>query len=131
VAGCQQLADPLENPGDQAVVLHKVVDHRCESGLSRAKRRKQLTVFPGVMGVYRGAEAKTVTEQVLRDDRDLRDGEVLRNGCRGRATGSVSGFTDSRSRPPERDEPLPQRLVNLNQLLAERRHAIGRSQQGC
>ena len=58
--------DLLEDPGDQAVVLDEVVDHRGERGRGGAQCWQELGVLARVMGVERGAEAEAVAEQILR-----------------------------------------------------------------
>ena len=107
----QQIADLPENCGDQCMVLDELVNHRGELGHGGAQRWQELTVLTSVMGVDRGAEAEAVAEQILAD------------GVRGMAAGLFGDLL------AERNKPLPQSLVNVNQLLAERSHAVGRSQR--
>jgi hypothetical protein len=93
------------------MVLDELVNHRGELGHGGAQRWQELTVLTSVMGVDRGAEAEAVAEQILAD------------GVRGMAAGLFGDLL------AERNKPLPQSLVNVNQLLAERSHAVGRSQR--
>jgi len=64
------------------------------------------------MGVDRGAESEAVAEQVLAD-----------GGARSGRSGAVGRL------PAHRRQPLAQLLVDVHQLLAERRRAIGRRQR--
>ena len=64
-SGASRSADPPEDDGDQGVVFDEVVDHRGESGFGGAQRWQELTVFTGVMGMDRGAEAEAIAEQLL------------------------------------------------------------------
>jgi hypothetical protein len=64
------------------------------------------------MGADRGAEAQTVTQQIRRD-----------RVVRGSQTGTASDLAAQQA------ELLPQSKVNLGELLAERSHAIMRSQR--
>ena len=112
----QQLPELDQEASDQGMVGHQVVDHRGEAGGRSAQRGQQLRVLAGVVGVQRGAEAEAMGEQVRRD-----------RGGFGRVAVAVAvGHL-----PAQGLELLPQHLVNLDQLLAQRDRAVGRSQREC
>jgi hypothetical protein len=60
----QQFADPLQDPGDQMVVLDEVVDHRGELGCGGAQCGPELVVLTVVMSTDRAAKAEAVAEQI-------------------------------------------------------------------
>ena len=93
------------------MVLHEVVDHRGESGLGGTQHGQQLVVLTRVVSVNRGTEAEAVRA------------EILAQGPRHGIPAAV------RDRLPQRGKAFPHRLVNLGELLAQRDHAIMRSQE--
>ena len=109
----QQFANPPEDSRDQGVIFDEVVDHRGELGCGGAQCGPELVVLTAVMCVDRGAKAEAVAEQTLRE-----------GSVRGNRAAVAGGLL------AQRGEPLPQRPVDVNQLFAERGHAIRCSQRG-